>query len=440
MIDFKEHRNKYFAQMKDKSIALFSSATEMVRNSDCDFPFRQESGFLYLTGFNEPDAYLALIKNGTSQQAILFNRKKDKSAEIWHGYRVGQEAAVTEFGFDSAYENSEFKQKLPELMDGLDNLYFPIFKDEALTTLLTPIMNALRGGKRRGSISPEQYYDGTPILDNLRLSKSADEIALMATATEISSAGHIRAMQTVEPGMFEYQLEGEITHEFTRKGARHLAYNSIVAGGNNACCLHYSENDSQLKEGDLVLIDAGAEFQGYAGDITRTFPVNGVFLKEQALLYQLVLDIQVTAVSQVKVGAIMNDINKQVIKTLVEGLVKLGLLTGDIETLIKDKAYMAFYMHGIGHYIGLDVHDVGSYGTLIEPRALTEGVVVTIEPGIYISENADVEDKWKGIGIRIEDDVLVTKEGNRVLSADAPKTISDIESLMLKAKKARLNA
>jgi len=430
MDEFISRREIFLSKMQDNSIAIFLSATEMQRNSDCDFPFRQESGFLYLTGFNEPDAYLLLTKKSGVQQSILFNRKKDASAEIWHGYRVGQSAAITEFGFDLAFENTEFDTKLITFIRGATSLYFPIFQSQALDEPLAHVMGILRGEKRRGSVFPMKFFDCLEILKEMRVIKSEAEIKLMSRASEISAAGHVRAMKKCRPGMWEYQLEGEIVYEFTSSGAREVAYNSIVAGGNNACCLHYTKNDAQLKDGDLVLIDAGAEFQGYAGDVTRTFPVNGVFSEAQKILYQLVLDLQMYAIAQVQVGVAQLDINKQVIKKLVDGLIALGLLVGKAEKLIEDEAYKAFYMHGIGHYIGLDVHDVGDYLLLDNLQPLTEGMVVTIEPGIYVGLDADVEDKWKGIGIRIEDDVLVTKNGPRILSHGVPKTIKEIEALM----------
>lgn len=433
MNEFIQRRETFLSKMQDNSVAIFVSAIEMMRNNDCDFPFRQNSGFLYLTGFNEPDAYLLLIKKAGKTQSVLFNRKKDLSAEIWHGYRVGQEAAITDFSFDLAFENTEFEAQLPTFLRGATSLYFPIFQSQKLEAKLTSVMATLRAEKRKGGIVPTEFFDCFAMLDEMRLIKSDAEIELMAKATDISSLGHVRAMKMCRPGMFEYQLEGEIAYEFNTHGARDVAYNTIVAGGNNACCLHYTENDQPLEDGDLVLIDAGAEFEGYAGDITRTFPVNGVFSTEQKILYQLVLDIQVKAVESVQIGTAMLDINKQVIKQLVDGLLEIGLLKGDAETLIKDEAYKAFYMHGIGHYIGLDVHDVGDYGAGDNLRALEVGMVATIEPGIYVSVDADVEDKWKGIGIRIEDDVLVTENGPRVLSHGVPKTIAEIEALMVRA-------
>ncbi|WP_354624685.1 Xaa-Pro aminopeptidase [Psychromonas sp. MME2] len=437
MSEFQERRARYLAQMSDNSMAIFPAAAEQLRNNDCEYPFRQNSDFYYLTGFNEPDAYLLLIKKSEANQAILFNRKKDKSAEIWHGYRLGQSAAVSDLGFDSAYEVNEFEHHLQALMNGLSGLYFPMFQDTQLYDTLSGVVNHLRAGARRGSVAPVAFFDSLAILHEMRLFKSELEIELLSEAAEISASGHIRAMQSCHPGMWEYQLQAEIEHEFAMQGSPQQSYNSIVAGGHHACVLHYTENNKQLHNGDLVLIDAGAEYQNYAGDITRTFPVNGVFSEQQATLYQLVLDTQISAISQLKPGVAMADVNKHAIRLLVDGLLELGLLQGESEQLIKDEAYKAFYMHGIGHYIGLDVHDVGSYGSLEAPRPLEAGMVVTIEPGLYVSLDAEVDDCWKGIGIRIEDDVLITAHGAQVLTASVPKDINEIEALMAANKKGK---
>ena len=308
-----------------------------------------------------------------------------------------------------------------------------MFQDPSLDKSLSAVINKLRAGARRGSVAPTQFFDCLTILHEMRLIKSEFESELLAEAAEISAAGHVRAMKSCHAGMWEYQLQAEIEHEFALQGTREVAYNTIVAGGNNGTILHYTENDQLLQNGDLVLIDAGAEYKGYAGDITRTFPVNGVFSVAQKQLYQLVLDTQISAISQIKPGIALAEINKNAIKQLVDGLLALGLLQGSSEQLIKDEAYKAFYMHGLGHYIGLDVHDVGEYGSLEQPRLLEAGMVITIEPGLYVSKNADVDDLWKGIAVRIEDDILVTQNGAQVLSADVPKSINEIEALMADA-------
>lgn len=435
MSAFKDRRMQFFAQMDNNSLAVFSAGSEKIRSNDTEYPFRQNSDFYYLTGFNEPDACLVLINKAGEQKAVLFNRKKDKNAEIWHGYRMGQSAAVSVLGFDAAYEIAELHTHLLELLNGLTALYFPIFQDPSLDKILSSVINELRAGRRKGKKAPAIYLDSLPLLHEMRLIKSEDEIAMLSEAAEISASGHIRAMQECYVGMWEYQLQAEVEHEFALQGAPHVAYNTIVAGGENGCILHYTENRGKLRDGDLVLIDAGAEYQGYAGDITRTFPVNGIFSKAQAKLYQLVLEIQISAISQIKPGVALLDVNKNAVKQLVDGLLDLGILQGDRDQLIKEEVYKDFYMHGIGHYLGLDVHDVGDSGTAEEPRLLEAGMVVTIEPGLYINGSADVDDIWKKIAIRIEDDVLVTEFGAEVLSADVPKSINEIEALMADAKK-----
>ena len=433
MSEFESRRMSFFEQMNDNSLAIFFAADEKIRNNDSEYRFRQSSDFYYLSGLNEPDACLVLLKTNSAPKSILFNRSKDKLQEIWHGYRLGQKAAVNELYFNEAYQIDELLEKLPLFLNGITTVYFPIFQDDRLHTVLTEVMTEMRTDKRKGVIIPEQFIDSLPMLHEMRLIKSEAEIALLSEAAEISAAGHIRAMQECRPGMWEYQLQSEVEYEFAQQGTRDIAYNSIVAGGENACILHYTNNNRQLRDGQLVLIDAGAEYQGYAGDITRTFPVNGHFSEHQAMLYQLVLDTQVRAISQVRPGASLFDINQNVIKQMVDGLIELDILEGDPEELIKQQAYMDFYMHGIGHYLGLDVHDVGEYGTKDNPRLLEPGMVVTIEPGLYISQDADVDDVWKQIGIRIEDDVLVTEFGGEVLTADVPKSINEIEALMADA-------
>ena len=434
MNDFQNRRSRFFEQMSENSIAIFSSATEKMRNADCDYPFRQNSDFYYLSGFNEPGACLLLIKTIDGQKTVLFNREKDKLSEIWHGYRLGQVGAVTELGFDEAHPIDKLRCQLQILLNGFTTIYYSLFQDAALDKILNSVVNELRADKRKGNIAPSIFIDSLPIVHEMRLIKSSFETELLSKAAKISAAGHVRAMQTCCAGMWEYQLQAEVEYGFALQGTRDIAYNSIVAGGENACVLHYTNNNMPLQKGDLVLIDAGAEYQGYAGDITRTFPVSGVFSACQAKLYQLVLDIQISAISQVKPGISMADINKNIIKQFVNGLLALEILEGDSEALIESEAYKAFYMHGLGHYLGMDVHDVGDYGTMDKPRLLEAGMLVTIEPGLYISNDADVDDKWKGIGIRIEDDVLVTETGSKVLTGDVPKTIHEIEALMADSK------
>lgn len=432
MDEFQSRRARFFESLEDNSIAIFSAASDVIRNNDAEYRFRQNSDFYYLSGFEEPNAYLLLSKTNSTQKAILFNQEKDKKQEVWSGYRLGQSGAVSDLGIDEAYPVEKLSDHLTILLDGLTRLYFPIFLDPSLDGIVKNVINKLRTDKRK--VVPAVFIDSLPILHEMRLIKSAAEITLLSEAAEISAAGHIRAMQKCKPGMWEYQLQAEIEYEFALQGTRDIAYNSIVAGGKNACTLHYTSNNCQLNEGELVLIDAGAEYQYYAGDITRTFPINGRFSAHQAKLYQLVLDIQVSAISQVKPGASLFEINQNMIKQFVDGLLNLGIMQGDSETLIQEEAYKDFYMHGLGHYLGLDVHDVGEYGCIEKPRLLEAGMVVTIEPGLYISGDAIVDDAWKNIGIRIEDDVLVTESGSEVLTADVPKGIYEIEALMASAE------
>ena len=430
MTEFNTRRHLFSNSMLDNSMAIFPANEELIRSNDTEFRFRQNSDFYYLTGFNEPEACLLLIKRKGLISSVLFNRRKDKTAEIWHGYRLGQAAAVSELSMDQAFAIDELEVILADLLTGIETVYYPVLSGLSLDTRLQTILNKLRNKTRSGLIATNQFLNWQPQLHEMRLFKSDAEKELMRKAGEISALGHVRAMQQCKPGMWEFQLQLEVEYEFARQGTRDIAYNSIVAGGNNACILHYTENDKQLKDGDLVLIDAGAEYQGYAGDITRTFPVNGRFTEEQATIYQLVLDCQLFALEQVKPNISVLAINKLVVSKMCEGLLALGILQGDLETLIQEEKHKDFYMHGLGHFIGLDVHDVGNSGSIEIPRLLEKGMAITIEPGLYISNDADVEDRWKGIGVRIEDDVIVTDTGCEILTSAVPKSIQDIEALM----------
>lgn len=430
MTEFNTRRHLFSNSMLDNSMAIFPANEELIRSNDTEFRFRQNSDFYYLTGFNEPEACLLLIKRKGLISSVLFNRRKDKTAEIWHGYRLGQAAAITELSMDQAFAIDQLEVILADLLTGIETVYYPVLSGLSLDTRLQTILNKLRNKTRSGLIATNQFLNWQPQLHEMRLFKSDAEKELMRKAGEISALGHVRAMQQCKPGMWEFQLQLEVEYEFARQGTRDIAYNSIVAGGNNACILHYTENDKQLKDGDLVLIDAGAEYQGYAGDITRTFPVNGRFTEEQATIYQLVLDCQLFALEQVKPNISVLAINKLVVRKMCEGLLALGILQGDLETLIQEEKHKDFYMHGLGHFIGLDVHDVGDSGSIEIPRLLEKDMAITIEPGLYISNDADVEDRWKGIGVRIEDDVIVTDTGCEILTSAVPKSIQDIEALM----------
>ena len=420
-------RNKLLAQMELNSIALFFASPEVKRSNDTHYPYRQDSDFWYFTSFVEPEALFVVIKQSDSQpRYILFNRKKDPSAETWTGYRLGQQAALEKVLVDEAYLFDEIDEVLPNLINGKKAIYHADQLYHYADEIIKKTLNSLRQGGRFKLSAPSIVIDWRPIVHEMRMFKSEYEIAILRQACEISAQAHIRAMQKCKPNLFEYQLEAEILHEFARLGARWPSYNTIVGGGNNGCILHYENNSDKLQDGDLVLIDAGCEYQYYAGDITRTFPVNGRFNLAQREIYDIVLNAQYTAIKLLKPGTSISSVNQEIIRMMVEGLVKLGIMQGDVETLIANKAYLAFYMHGLGHWLGIDVHDVGSD----RDRLLEPGMVLTVEPGLYINKDADVPERYKGIGIRIEDNILITDAGNQVLTATVPKDPQQIELIM----------
>ena len=416
--EFGERRTRVFTQMQPNSALLLFSEIEKRRNNDCTYPFRQDSYFWYLTGFNEPNAALLLLKTEQAEKAIIFLRPRDPFLETWNGRRLGVEHAPQHLNVNEAYSIEEFVTVLPKILKNLTALYY------------VPEIHTW-GDKlvAESAVNFIEILDWRPMLSEMRLIKSPNEIRLMQQAGQITALGHIKAMQTTRPNRFEYEIESDILHEFNRHCARFPSYNSIVAGGNNACILHYTENDRPLNDGDLVLIDAGCEFAMYAGDITRTFPVNGKFSQPQREIYELVLKAQKRAIELLVPGNSIKQANDEVIRIKTQGLVDLGILKGDVDTLIEQQAYRQFYMHGLGHWLGLDVHDVGSYGQ-DKQRILEIGMVITVEPGIYIAEDADVPEQYKGIGVRIEDNLLMTEYGNKILTAAAPKEIADIENLM----------
>jgi len=416
--EFGERRTRVFTQMQPNSALLLFSEIEKRRNNDCSYPFRQDSYFWYLTGFNEPNAALLLLKTEQAEKAIIFLRPRDPLLETWNGRRLGVERAPQQLNVNEAYSIEEFSTVLPKILSNLTALYH------------VPEIHTW-GDKlvAESAVNFSEILDWRPMLSEMRLIKSPNEIRLMQQAGQITALGHIKAMQTTRPNRFEYEIESDILHEFNRHCARFPSYNSIVAGGGNACILHYTENDRPLNDGDLVLIDAGCEFAMYAGDITRTFPVNGKFSQPQREIYDLVLKAQKRAIELLVPGNSIKQANDEVVRIKTQGLVDLGILKGDVDTLIEQQAYRQFYMHGLGHWLGLDVHDVGSYGQ-DKQRILEIGMVITVEPGIYIAEDADVPEQYKGIGVRIEDNLLMTEYGNKILTAAAPKEIADIENLM----------
>lgn len=436
--EFCQRRSNFIAQMPANSIALISAGKEITRSNDTEYPFCQNKHFYYLTGFNEPDAILVLVKTeqATSAQSILFSREKDLLQEIWHGRRVGQKQAVIDYQVDSCFSLAEVDEQLLPLIAGKNAVLtcqpeLVEFQQQVLGWL-----NQVRKLARSGVKAPKSLIDCSELIDEMRLHKSPAELDIMRQVNVISGAAHQRAMLQTQAGKFEYQIEAELLHEFATNGARYPAYGSIVAGGDNANILHYTNNDDVLNNGDLLLIDAGGELAGYAADITRTFPVNGKFTEPQALIYQLVLDSQQIAINAIKPQQTFAELNRLVCDFLTQGLYDLGILTGDLTQLLAQKACKKYFIHGLGHWLGLDVHDVGDYHSnqqREQHRPFATGMVMTIEPGIYIPlTDKSVDEKWRGIGVRIEDNIAVTATGFENLTVNAPKTIVEIEALMSK--------
>ena len=429
--EFTRRRKKLIAMMDRQSIAIIPGAREVTRSRDTEYPFRQNSDLFYLTGFEEPDAVLVLVPGRRQGQVVLFCRERDPEMELWNGYRLGPEGAVAYLGVDDAFPIDDLDEILPGLIEGTQRIYYSMGHDDVFDQRVMGWVNQIRRLVRSGAAPPADFTDLAFLLHEQRLIKSAAEIRVMRKAGEISAAAHVRAMQECQPGRYEYHLEAAIQHTFSEHGARFPAYNSIVGSGATACVLHYTENASRMKAGDLVLIDAGCEYQGYAADITRTFPVSGHFSSEQRAIYDLVLEAQRAAIAKVRPGNTWNQPHDATVRVITRGLIKLGLLKGKERELIKAEAYRDFYMHRAGHWLGLDVHDVGDYRIDGRWRQLEPGMVLTIEPGIYIAaDNTKVAKRWRGIGIRIEDDVALTETGCDVLTADVPKRADEIEALM----------
>ena len=428
---FVSRRQQLIEKMPSGSIAIIPAAQMKQRNSDVEYPFRQDSNFYYLTGFNEPDAVLLLMPGRLAGESVVFCRNRDKLMEIWNGYRAGPEGVVADYAINEAHPIDEIDDVLPTLLNGMSRIYYSIGQHDEFDRQIRQWLNSIRSKVRQGAVAPSELVTLDLLLNEMRLIKSDAEKEMMRQAGEISAQGHIKAMQLCKPGMMEYQLEGEILHHFAMNGCRQPAYSTIVGGGANACILHYVENDQVLQDGDLVLIDAGCELDHYAGDITRTFPVNGCFSAEQKAIYQLVLDAQEACIALAKPGVLWDAVHEESIRVLTQGLLDLGLLQGTLENQIDAGGYREFYMHRIGHWLGMDVHDVGDYKVEGEWRPLEPGMVMTVEPGIYIApDNDQVEARWRGIGIRIEDDVLITEQGCEILTASVPKAIDEIEALM----------
>jgi len=429
-VEFKKRRQQLMNMMGKQSIAILPSATERTRNKDVDYPFRQDSDFLYLTGFNEPEAVLVLIPKREHGEYILFCREKDARQETWHGRRQGQEGAVENYQADDSFPIDDLDDILPGLIEGKASVYHDMGRSAEFDQKLVKWINHIKMQSRKGAQVPHEFVSLDYLLHDMRLFKSPAEIKLMKQAAKISTAAHQKAMQVCQPGLHEYAIEAEFAFEFRKNNAQ-AAYPAIVGGGENGCILHYTENQSKLQDGDLLLIDAGCEVQGYASDITRTFPVNGQYSAAQRQLYDIVLAAQKAAISEVKPGNHWNDPHLAAVRVITQGLLDYKILKGEFAQLLKGKAYQKFYMHRTGHWLGLDVHDVGDYKVGEQWRLLEPGMVLTVEPGIYIpAKSKGVHKKWWDIGIRIEDDVMVTKNGHEVLSAALPTDADEIESLM----------
>lgn len=435
MTPFVARRTQVLAALQKQGggVLVVPTAPEVYRNRDADYPFRFDSDFYYLSGFTEPEAWLVLVA-GDTPRSILFCRDKDPEREIWDGYRWGPDAARERFGMDECWSVSALADKLPDLLAGQARLYAPM-GEARCDAVIQAALQVVRARSRAGVVAPNAWHDARALIAEMRLVKDSSEIATMKAAAEISAKAHVRAMQRSRVGWAEYQVEAELLHEFRRHGSQSVAYGSIVATGANACVLHYRAGDSILADGDLMLIDAGCELDGYASDITRTWPVNGRFSAAQRDCYELVLQAQHAACAAVRPGAHWNEPHEAAVHVLAQGMLDLGLLQGSLDSVLESRAYSRFYMHRTGHWLGLDVHDVGEYrepGT--DPqrpwRQLQAGMVLTVEPGIYIRPSEDVDSRFWNIGIRIEDDALVTPTGSELITRGVPVEIAEIEALM----------
>ncbi len=429
--EFARRRRQLMRMLGDDAIAILPTSTEQVRNRDVLHPFRPDSDFYYLTGFAEPDAVAVLMPGRRHAQYILFCRERDPGKELWDGRRAGLEGAVETFGADDAFPYSDLDDIMPGLLEQRERVFYAMGCNSDFDQRVSGWVNQVRARSRSGAHVPTEFIALDHLLHDMRLYKSRAEVAVMRKAAKLSAAAHRELMRTCAPGDAEYQLASRFSHHCRMHGAHELAYPSIVGGGNNGCVLHYVENSDTLKDGDLVLVDAGCEMDCYASDITRTFPVNGRYSDAQRTLYQLVLDAQLAAIDKVRPGNHWNDPHQAAVRVLTRGLLKLGLLKGTLAKALKNESFSKFYMHRTGHWLGMDVHDVGDYKIDGHWRELEPGMVLTVEPGLYIPKGLrGVARKWQGIGIRIEDDVLVTKGEPDVLTRDVPKTVQDIEALM----------
>ncbi|MDB3994686.1 Xaa-Pro aminopeptidase [Gammaproteobacteria bacterium] len=427
-LNFSERRDLLADKVLEDSAIIVSAASVKSRISDTEYSYRQDSNFYYLSGYEEPESLILIRPNQDKERFVIFCRDRDPLREQWDGFRTGQEGVIQDYGADAAYSINSIDEIMPKLLEGAKNIYFSMSAPCGVDAKISSWVEDIRKNTRSGAEPPQNLLSLDSILHEMRLIKESDEMDLMKKAANITTEAHIRAMQSVRPGMYEYQLEAEYLYAFNKNGARSPAYNSIVGGGNNSCILHYVENNAELKDGDLVLVDAGCEYQYYASDVTRTFPVNGKFSPEQREIYSIVLEAHKQSMEQAKPGNKWNLMHEKSVEVIVEGLLSIGLLQGSRDEIIDKGEYSKFYMHRIGHWLGMDVHDVGSYKQDGDWRPLEEGMVMTVEPGIYILDSMEgVDDKWKGIGVRIEDDIAITESGLEILTPDVPRTIEEVE-------------
>jgi len=428
--EYNNRRHALLKKLPQGAVVIVQCAPVHIRNGDVEHDYRQDSSFYYLAGMVESNATLVLVNGVNGPSTTIFCASKNKLQEIWHGRRLGVDAAPDVLMIDQAYSNESLADKLIDLFDDASQVVYSFSRADT-GELVQQSLSMLRRLARQGKICPTQLADLDPLVNAMRLFKSEAEVAQMTAACAISVTAHKRAMSVCKVGMHEYQLAAELHHQFTTQGSQRLAYGSIVAGGENACILHYTNNDQVLQDGDLVLIDAGCELDHYASDITRTFPVNGRFSEAQKTIYELVLAAHEAALACIKPGAVYTDMQDAAVKVITQGLIEIGLLTGELEQNIEQQTFRKFYMHNIGHWLGMDVHDVGVYKLDGASRPLIAGMVTTVEPGIYIDpEDLDIAPQWRGIGVRIEDNILVTDHGYRNLTANLPVSVADIETIM----------
>jgi Xaa-Pro aminopeptidase len=424
-------RRDEVAQRIGSAVAIVPAARHAVRNADSEYEYRQDSDFHYLTGFGEPEAVLLIAPQQAAERDVLFVRPRDRLKEIWTGKRAGVEGAVAEYGMHAAYPVDELPQRLADHLSGVTTVYYAVGADEAMDRIVFAAAQEARRRARRGGAAPASYVEPGTILHEMRLRKSPQELALLRRAAAASLAGHAAGMRATRPGLFEHELESIIEYGYRRAGALDVAYSSIVAGGSNATILHYNTNRDRLRDGDLVLVDSGAEVELYASDVTRTWPVNGRFSAEQRAIYEIVLRAQLAAIEEVRPGRSFDAYHERAVRVLAEGLIDLGLLEGSVDEALESGKIQDFYPHRTGHYLGLDVHDAGPY-TDVEGnyRALEPGVVLTVEPGLYVQPDLDVAERWKGIGVRIEDDIVCTAGDPENLTAAIPKSIEELEAIV----------